>query len=135
MIVVDSTILVDLFRGAATRQVRALEDMERDAVPYLIPDVCCQEVLQGARTRREWALMLEHLRSQQILTVEDPWITHVEAARIFFDCRRKGITIRSTIDCLVAQMVLDGDHVLLHDDEDYERIRSVRPLRTHQTPR
>jgi predicted nucleic acid-binding protein len=54
----------------------------------------------------------------------------VAAARIFFDCRRRGLTVRSAVDCLIAQLVLEVDGVLLHDDDDFERIRTVRPLRT-----
>lgn len=55
---------------------------------------------------------------------------HREAARIFFDCRRQGLTIRSSVDCLVAQLVLENDGILLHKDDDFERIAQVRPLRT-----
>ena len=64
-----------------------------------------------------------------------PWIRGqptLGASRIFFDCRRQGVTLRSTIDCLIAQLVLEIDAVLLHDDIDFERIKSVRPLRTWQ---
>jgi predicted nucleic acid-binding protein len=131
VIVVDTTVLVDLFRGTDTPQVTVLEEIERDGVPFMIPDVCCQETLQGARNEKEWSLLLEYLETQQVLVPEDSLSCHIEAARIFYDCRRKGITVRSTIDCLISQMVLDGDHVLLHDDSDYDRISKVRPLRTH----
>jgi len=92
--------------------------------------ICCQEVLQGARDQREWALLSDYLGSQNLLFPHDSWATHFNAARIYYDCRRKGITIRSSIDCLVAQMALDEEAVVLHNDEDYERIREVRPLKT-----
>jgi predicted nucleic acid-binding protein len=62
----------------------------------------------------------------------DQWSTHRDAARIYYDCRRKGLTIRSSIDCFIAQLVLEEDGVLLHDDGDFERIREVRPLQTLQ---
>jgi hypothetical protein len=52
------------------------------------------------------------------------------ASRIFFDCRRKGVTVRSTIDCLIAALVLEGKATLPHDDDDVEQIRKVRPLAT-----
>ena len=131
MIVVDSTVLVDLLRGKATAKADALRRMERDSIPFAVPAICCQELLQGSADEREWRLLHRCLETQEILAPADRWSTHASAARIFFDCRRRGITIRSTIDCLVAQMVLEGDHVLLHDDEDYERIKLVRPLRTY----
>ena len=55
---------------------------------------------------------------------------HRQAARIYYDCRRRGLTIRSTIDCYIAQLALDHDLAVLHDDRHYEAIRRVRPLKT-----
>ena len=54
---------------------------------------------------------------------------HVAAAKIFYHCRRKGIPVRSSIDCLIAQIVLEHDGELLHDDSDFASIGKVRPLR------
>ncbi len=92
--------------------------------------MCCRELLQGARDQREWRLLLGTLETQELLVPADPWRTHVEAARMFFDRRRKGISVRSALDCLVAQLALENDGTLLHADGDYERIATVRPLRT-----
>ena len=100
--------------------------------PFALPGVCFQEVLQGAKDEREWNLLNEYLGSQELLVARDPLATHREAARIFFDCRRKGLTIRSSADCYIAQLVLEEDGILLHQDGDFERIRQVRPLRTLQ---
>lgn len=130
MIAVDTSVLVDLFRGRSTPAADQLREMERDRVPFTIPAVCCQELLQGAGDDREWSVLLAYLESQRRLVPRDPWATHRDAGRIFFDCRRVGVTIRSTIDCFVAQLALDHQATLLHDDEDFERIRQVRPLRT-----
>ena len=130
MIVVDTSVLVDFLRGRKTDAAERLRRMEEDLVPFAIPAICGQEVLQGARDQREWKVLFETLDSQRILVSEHPWKTHAEAARIFFDCRRRGLTIRGTVDCLIAQMVMEIDGVLLHDDDDFEKVRAVRPLRT-----
>ncbi|HEY3276329.1 MAG TPA: PIN domain-containing protein [Syntrophorhabdaceae bacterium] len=45
------------------------------------------------------------------------------------ECRKKGITIRSTIDCLIAQTVLEHNLILLHSDDDFNAISKVIPLR------
>lgn len=132
MIFVDTSVLVDFFKGRETPGALRLEQLERDAVPFAIPAVCCQELLQGARDKREWNLLLGHLDSQRILVPRDAWATHLAAARIYFDCRQRGITIRSTLDCLIAQLVLEQDGILLHGDRDFERIARVRHLRTLQ---
>ena len=130
MIVVDTSVLVDLFKGRRTPAVERFRTLEHEGNPYLLPAVCCQELLQGARDEREWRLLEDYLGVQRILACSDVWSTRAKAARIFFDCRRKGITIRNTIDCLVAQLALDASGVLLHDDRDFELIKEVRPLKT-----
>lgn len=131
MIVVDTSVLIDFFRGRDRPGAARLRRLEEERTPFLIPAICCQELLQGARDPREWDLLSEYLESQNLLLPSDPWPTHLKAARIFYDCRRKGLTVRSSADCFIAQMVLDEeDGVLLHNDEDFERIRDVRPLKT-----
>lgn len=133
MILLDSSVLVDYFRGLDTPATARLERLEVEGTPFAIPGICCQELLQGAKDEGEWAELAEYLESQHIAHPRSPWQTHVEAARIYFDLRRQGITVRSTIDCWIAQLALEADAPLLHDDEDYERIQRVRPLRTLTT--
>ncbi len=130
MIVVDTSVLVDYFRGKETPATALLDRLELDDVPFAVPDIGCQELLAGARNEREWGLLKEYLLSQRLLRPADSVAAHVEAARIFFDARRKGVTLRGPVDCYIAELVLEGKHTLLHDDEDFERIKSVRPLRT-----
>lgn len=130
MIVVDTSVLISLLRGLATPAADRLRRMERQEVPFAIPMICAQEVLQVAKDEREWRMLQEHLSSQRLLASRRPWETHEGAARMYFECRRKGLTLRSTVDCLIAQLTLEAEGVLLHDDEDFERIRQVRPLQT-----
>jgi predicted nucleic acid-binding protein len=129
VIIVDTSVVIDFLRGRSTPQVERLTQMEEERTPFAVPAICCQEVLQGARDVREWNLLVEYLAGQFIADATDVWATHVASARIFFDCRRRGLTIRSAIDCFVAQLVLDEDGILLHNDEDFERIAKVRPLK------
>jgi hypothetical protein len=57
--------------------------------------------------------------------------TYEDAARIYFYCRKKGITIRSTIDCLIAQIALDQNLLLLHNDKDFDAIAPIVKLRLY----
>lgn len=50
------------------------------------------------------------------------------AARIYYDLRRQGLTVRSPIDCCIAQTALQNDLLLVHNDRDFETIAQVRPL-------
>jgi predicted nucleic acid-binding protein len=130
LIVVDSSVLIDLLKGIHSPATDRLQDLERQGALFSVPVVCFQEVLQGAKDEREWDLLSEYLGSQDLLLSADPVSTHRDAARIFYDCRRQGVTIRSSADCFIAQLTLEHDGVLLHDDDDFDRIRRVRPLKT-----
>jgi predicted nucleic acid-binding protein len=103
--------------------------MEREDTPFHIPAICCQEILQGAKDEREWEFLYRNISTQRTLVPENPLPTHIAAARIFFECRRKGMTVRSTADCIVAQLALENDADLLHDDDDFNRIAEIRPLK------
>lgn len=128
MIVVDSSVLIAFFRGHQSPAVERLVALETEEAPFLLPGVCFQEVLQGARNQREWDLLEEYLGSQDLLFPSNPALTYREAARIYYDCRRRGLTLRSSVDCFIAQLVLEVDGTLLHNDGDYESIAQVRPL-------
>lgn len=85
------------------------------------------ELLQGARDEREWGLLSEALETQEYL--EPLPSTWSDAARIYFDLRRMGRTVRSPVDCCIAQIAMDRDAMLLHRDRDFVEIASIRPLR------
>jgi predicted nucleic acid-binding protein len=128
MILVDTSVLVDFLRGRDTAATVVLERLLRDEAPVALSPIIVQEVLQGAADAREWRRLERYLDTQDLLVPRDPRATHIAAARIYFDCRRRGITLRSTIDCLVAQIALEHDAALLHHDRDYLAIARVRPL-------
>lgn len=132
MIVLHTSALIDLFRGVNSKASRRVAALEGEGAALGIPAICFQEILQGARDEAEWRLLEEALSTQQILEPLDAVGAHHEAARVFFELRRRGVTIRSTVDCLIAAMVIERDAVLLHADADLERIKKVRPLRTDQ---
>jgi predicted nucleic acid-binding protein len=84
-------------------------------------------LLQGARDEREWTLLREYLASQNYLECsQESWPA---AARIFFDLRRVGKTVRSPVDCCIAQIAMEHDVLLLHRDRDFEIIATIKPLR------
>lgn len=126
MVLVDTSVWVDVFRDRSGRL--------REAVRAAVGDdsvVLCRftqlELLQGARDEREWTLLASYLDGQEYL--EGAATLWSDAARVFFDLRRAGRTVRSPIDCCIGQIALDHDALLLHRDRDFETIATVRPLR------
>ena len=126
MILVDTSVWVEVLRDRSGRGRTALERaLDGDEA------VLCRfhqlELLQGARDEREWGLLHEQLEAQVYLECgPESW---AGAARIYFDLRRAGKTVRSPIDCCIAQIAMDHDVLLLHRDRDFEVISEVRPLR------
>ena len=130
MILVDTSVLVGFLAGHDTPGTRYLERLVAEQAAFYLTPLVVQEVLQGARDEAQWATLSDYLQSQMIVDVMDSPRSYVEAARIYFDCRRKGVTVRSTLDCLVAQVAMEHGLALLHEDGDFENIRRVRPLTT-----
>jgi len=129
VIIVDTSVLVDFFRGEENAQAQTLARLAEEEASFAIPVACCQELLQGARNDKEWNLLHEYLSTQKLISAVDPLASHMAAARIYYDCRRKGITLRGSIDCFIAQLCVENEAALLHNDEDFERIAKVCPLR------
>jgi len=126
LILVDTSVWVELLRDRSGRVRAALEEA-LDGDEAVLARFHQLELLQGARDEREWSLLREYLDTQVYLELEPAsWI---EAARVYFDLRRRGRTVRSPIDCCIAQIAIEHDVLLLHRDRDFETIAETRPLR------
>ncbi len=125
MILVDTSVLIDLFKGNDNTPVCVFRDALQHGVEFGITSVIYQEILQGARTRKEYSILNEYLSTQRFFHPKDQLASYAGAADIYFSCRRKGVTIRSTIDCLIAQITLEHELFLLHNDKDFTAMASV----------
>jgi predicted nucleic acid-binding protein len=124
---VDTSVWIDYLAGAETEAAgRFAEILERGGTMGLT-GVVYQEVVQGVSSRREFEQTSEYLGSQTFYHPKDPVESYREAARMYFDCRRAGITIRSSVDCLIARVAIEHDLLLLHDDRDFEEIAGLVP--------
>ncbi len=103
------------------------EDILEHRYPYGITSVIYQEILQGAASEEDFTQLLEYLSTLDFFDPLDPLESYEAAARLYYRCRRAGITIRSTIDCLIAQVAIEHDLLLLHNDRDFDFIASVVP--------
>jgi predicted nucleic acid-binding protein len=69
----------------------------------------------------------EYLGSQTFYHPVDLVESYRKAARMYFDCRRAGVTIRSSMNCLIARVTIEHGLALLHDDRDFEKMAEVIP--------
>ena len=120
MILVDTSVLIDLFKGVSNDPANRMRDILDHQIPFGITSVIYQEVLQGAKSENEYALLRDYLSSQRFFHPCDPVKSYSNAAYIYFSCRKKGVTVRSTIDCLIAQTALEQNLCLLHNDRDFD---------------
>ena len=125
MILVDTSVWIEILKDQNGHIVRAFR--ERIGVEDTVFTRFNQlELLQGARGQKEWTLLDDYLSTQYYLEASES--TWREAARIYFDLRRKGITVNSPIDCCIAQIAMEYDCLLLHRDKGFERLTRIRPL-------
>lgn len=131
MILVDTSVLIDLFKGVSNGPANRMREVLGHHIPFGITSVIYQEVLQGAKSDKEYNLLRDYLSSQRFFHPQDEVKTYEDAARIYFSCRKNGVTIRSTIDCLIAQIALEQDLALLHNDRDFDAMAPIIKLRLY----
>jgi hypothetical protein len=132
MILVDTSVLVDFFRGTKSEASQKFKVVLQQALPFGITSLIYQELLQGARSEKEYRLLRKYLETQRFYHPKELVNSYARAARIYFDCRRKGVTLRSTIDCIIAQTAMDHDLLLLHNDNDFDAMASIIPLKIYR---
>jgi predicted nucleic acid-binding protein len=119
MIVVDSSVWIGQLRGAESRAVDKLKSIRNPATTIIVGELVLLEVLQGARDDLHAARIESDLRVFKIERMLDDDIA-VKAARNYRILRQQGITIRTTIDLVIATFCVEREHSLLHDDRDFD---------------
>lgn len=132
MILVDTSILIPFFRGSNREGIQKLRMILHQGLPFGINSFIFQEVLQGAASEKEYMLLKQYLETQRFYHLKHPVESFAKAARIYMDGRKKGVTIRSTIDCVIAETALEHDLFLLHDDKDFDEITRIVPLKIYK---
>ncbi len=118
MILVDSSVWIDYFRGASSSQADRLDTL-LGSEPLLIGDIILAEVLQGFTSDKEFEQALALLSSLDSVDIAGADIA-VQAARNFRALRAKGITVRKTIDTLIATRCIADGLALLYSDRDFD---------------
>lgn len=130
VIVVETRVWIDVLNGVdSPRALQAVALME-GGEPVALTDVVMTEVLQGLRSAREAQLVERLLRDFPVLRLQglDDFVPAVELHRT---ARGKGMTIRRTVDCLIAAPCVHTGAPILHADPDLDRLASCTPLRVY----
>lgn len=117
MLLVDSSVWVDYFNGKITQQTNYL-DSSLGWQEVGLGDLILCEVLQGILRTREYDATRKMLLELPVLEMGGAAIA-LQAADNYRYLRRRGITIRKTIDCMIATFAIAEGHRLLHNDRDF----------------
>lgn len=127
MYLIDTSVWIDSLRQVDNPAVRVFRELILNGKPFGVTGVIFQEVLQGARDRTGFERLRTELGSLTFHHPRDPIGTYAAAADLYRRCREQGVTIRSTLDCLIATIAIEHDLVLIHNDRDFDHIASICP--------
>lgn len=127
MVIVDTSVWVDFFNARESPVVARLELLLEEEIDLFTTGVIAQELLHGVKNKRARHQLISEL--ERFILIMPTLDTHIRAAEIYDACRKKGITIRGIIDCLIAALALEYGLSLLAKDRDYAKIAQVFPLK------
>jgi predicted nucleic acid-binding protein len=120
MVLVDTTVWIDFFAARSSDHVVALENLIINRKDICICGIVLTEVLQAIRKDSEFKKTRDLFNN--LLFFPMPYSVFLKAAEIYRDLRRKGITIRRSVDCMIASVAIENDIPLLHNDKDFKAI-------------
>ena len=118
MILVDSSVWIDYLRGNVTPQTERLDSL-LGVTPLCIGDLILTEVLQGCATEKEFNSVRRMLATLDFVVLGGEDVA-TQAAKNFRYLRARGVTVRKTIDTVIATRCIVSGHELLHSDRDFD---------------
>ena len=118
MILVDSSVWIDFFNGRITPQTQRLDDL-LGREPLATGDLILTEVLQGFANERDFLNAKAMLTTLRIVELGGLDVA-IQAAKNFRALRALGVTVRKTIDCVIATRCIESGYELLHNDRDFD---------------
>jgi hypothetical protein len=128
LILIDASAFIEFLNRTGSRADILIEQLIRDDDEIALADVTLTEILQGIKNDREYRDVKASLLTFPILSLKSPE-SCIAAAELHRKCRKKGLTIRSTVDLLIAQIALEHRATLLHNDPDFNAIAQVCDLK------
>ena len=119
MILVDSSVWIDWLAGRESIWTAALDTLLEREEDLVVGDLVLMEVLQGARDHRDADRLLDRLSAFEFVSTVTPAVA-IAAASHYRQLRAHGITVRKTIDTLIATRCILDDLPLLYSDRDFD---------------
>ena len=127
MLLIDTSVWINVLPDKSGVVKNKLQNYLKNQTYYL-PVFTQMELLQGCKNEAEWQKLSQYLAVQRYI-IPDYKTIWIETARLYFELRRKGITVRSNIDCAIAICAIQDNLTLYHCDRDFEQIAEVTTLK------
>ncbi len=128
MILIDTTVWIEFFNNNSTPQVLWLENSIKNGEDLCICGVILTEILQGIRADKQYLKTKSYL--ENLIYVPMTYSTFLKSAEIFRYLRKRGITIRKPIDCMIAAVSVENNIPLLHNDRDFDHVELFKGFKT-----
>lgn len=133
MIVVDTTVWIDFLEARGTAFDRHLTELVEGDAPIALVDIVYCEVLQGIRDDDTYHRIRASLLAHPIVRPRGLH-TFGTAANLYRSARRRGLTIRRSVDCLIAATCLENGAEIYHNDRDFDALARVSTLMIYRQP-
>ncbi len=127
MILVDTSVWIDFLTGTRSSHRRLLHTLLEEEQDLCLTEIIVTEILQGIKRDAEYRKIGSFFKEFPIFSL-DGLPSFLHAARIYRKCRKRGYTVRSTIDCMIAVVAVENRIALLAKDRDFQSIAEVEPL-------
>ena len=121
MILANTSVWIDFLNGADSRERHALHKFIEEDSDISITEIIMTEILQGIKDDNDYKNVKDYLLEFPIYKPKGVE-TYLKATGIYRDCRKKGKTIRKTVDCIIAAICMENDLTLFHKDSDFDVI-------------
>jgi len=135
MVLVDTTVWIDFFAAKSTPEVAELERLLNGGEDICTCGIILTEVLQGIREDEDYQRTLSRFNTFLFLPMNRQ--AFMRAAELYRSLRRRGVTIRKPVDCMIASIAIEHDIALLHSDRDFDPIEThcgLKVVRTSEKP-
>ena len=127
MVLIDTTVWIDFFANRSESHVAALQELIENEGDLCLCGIILSEVLQGIRSDADYIDTKDYLADLIFQPMRQA--TFVRAAELHRSLRKRGVTIRKPVDCMIAAVAVDHDIRLLHNDRDFDYIAKHSKLR------
>lgn len=131
MILIDTSAFIEFLNKTGSPFDREIESLISNNEDIAIADIVLTEVLQGIKDEKDYVEVKQALLSFSVYSLKSI-DSFIAAADLYRKCRKTGHTIRNTVDLLIAQIALENDLIILHNDRDFDKLANICSLRIYK---